>query len=203
MAFFLRLLVALCAAPLVAAAFAGVAYLALRVHPLYLLLGVVCVALALVMGWHMHHHSEDSGLAVQAFASGIVLIATVAAAYVMVFSWVAPRHMCTVVEAHTWYRLSPGGEETHDYRRLACDDGRTDRLGNAMAAQRGTDTTDQHEGTRLLVAYDPNGQLPSLVIEDQVLWVVGAGIGMGVVIVLHTGVVIADQRRRRAGKPVR
>jgi hypothetical protein len=70
-----------------------------------------------------------------------------------------------------------------------------------VAAQRGTDTTDQHEGTRLLVAYDPNERLPSLVLEDRVLWVVGAGIG--VVIVLHAGVVIADQRRRRVGEPVR
>lgn len=192
----LRLLIALCAAPLVVVAFVGVAYLAIRVHPPYLLLGLVCVALALVVGWHIHDHFEDKGPGAQAFASGIVLVATVAAAYVVALNSVAPRHMCTVVEARTWHRHSPGGDETYHYRRLACDDGRTDWLGSEMAAQEGTDTTDQHEGTRLLVAYDPNGRLPSLAIDDQVWWVVGAGIGMVLVITMHTAVVIADQRRR-------
>lgn len=194
--FLLRLLVALCAAPLVMVSFVGVAYLAIRVHPLYLLLGLVCVALALVTGWHMHSHFEDKGSGAQAFASGIVLVATIAAAYVVALNSAAPRHMCTVVEAHTWYRHTPGGGETYRHRRLVCDDGRTDRLGNEMAAQKGTDTTDQHKGTRLLVAYDPNGRLPSLAIGDQIWWAAGAGIGMLLVMTIHTGVVIADRRRR-------
>ncbi|ONI91023.1 hypothetical protein ALI144C_02075 [Actinosynnema sp. ALI-1.44] len=198
MAFGLRLLVALCAAPLVVAAFVGVAYLALRVHPLYLLLGLVCVALMLMVGWHIHRHFhvQNQGPGAQLCVSGIVFVATIAAAYVMTLSSAAPRHMCTVVEARTWHRLSPGGEETYNYRRLACDDGRTDWLGNQMASQRGTDTTDQYGGIRLRVAYDPNGQLPSLALDDQVWWVVGAGIGMVLVVALHVGVVVADQRRR-------
>lgn len=197
-AFLLRLLVALCAAPLVVAAFVGVAYLAIRVHPGYLLLGVLCVAMAVAVGWHIHHHFEDKGPGAQAFATGIVLAATIVTAYVVALNTAAPRHMCTVVEARTWHRLSPGGEEIHNYRRLACDDGRTDWLGNGIAAQKGDDTTDQHKGTRLLVAYDPNGRLPSMAIKDQVPWMVGAAIGMILVLALHTGVVIADQRRRSA-----
>ncbi|KAB2345189.1 hypothetical protein [Actinomadura rudentiformis] len=194
--FLLRLLVALCAAPLVMVSFAGVAYLAIRVHPLYILLALVCVALVLVAGWHMHEHFEDKGSGAQAFASGIVLVATAAAGYVVTLNWAAPRHMCTVVEARTWYRHTPGGGETHNYRRLACDDGRTDRLGNEVAARKGADTTDRHKGDRLLVAYDPNGRLPSLAIKDRVWWVAGAGTGMLLVMAIHIGVVIADRRRR-------
>jgi hypothetical protein len=196
------LLVALCAAPLVVAAFVGVAYLALRVDPLYLLLGLVCVALALVVGWHIHNHFEDKGPGAQAFASGMVLVATIVAAYVIALNSAAPRHMCTVVEARTLHRLSPGGEETYNYRRLVCDDGRTDWLGSELA-RNGTDTTDQHEGTRLLVAYDPNGRLPSLALGDQVGWVAGAGIGMILATATHIGVVIADQRRRRSESTLR
>jgi hypothetical protein len=194
----LRLLVALCAAPLVAAAFTGVAHLALRGHPLYLLLGLPCVALALVTGWDIHHHFEDRGLGTLVFAAGIVLAATLLAAYVAVLGLVAPRHLCTVVEAHAWHRLSPGGEETYTYRRLACDDGRTDGLGNEMAVRNGEDTTDRYRGTRLLVAYDPNGRLPSMTVGDraQVLWTAGAGIGTAAVTTLHIGVVGADRRRR-------
>jgi hypothetical protein len=202
-AFLLRLLVALCAAPLVVAAFVGVAYLALRVHPRYLLLGLVCVALALMVGRHIHNHFEDKGPGAQAFAGGIVLVATVAAAYVMALGTAAPRHMCTVVEARTWHRLSPGGEATYDYRRLACDDGRADWLGSEIAARNGTDTTDQYDGTRMLVAYDPNGRLPSLALDDRVRWTVWAGIGMVLVIAIHIGVVIADQRRRRSESSLR
>jgi hypothetical protein len=59
--FFLRQLVALCAAPLVMAAFVGVGHLAIRVHPMYLLLGLVRVGLALVVGWHVHNHFEGRG----------------------------------------------------------------------------------------------------------------------------------------------
>jgi hypothetical protein len=192
------LLVALCAIPLVMVAFAGVAHLAIRVHPLYLLLGLVCVALALVVGWHIHEHFEDQGPGPQAFASGVVLVATVAAAYVVTLGWAAPQHMCTVVEAHTWQRHSPGGDETYNHRKLACDDGRTDSLGTEVAARKGTDTTDQHKGTRMRVAYDPNGRLPSMAVNDQTWWVAGAVIGMLLAITMHTGVVIADQRRRRS-----
>jgi hypothetical protein len=194
----LRLLVALCAAPLVAAAFTGVAYLALRGHPLCLVLVLPCVALALVVGRDIRNHFEDGGTGALVFAAGLVLAATVLASYVVVLSVAAPRHMCTVVKAHTWHRLSPGGEETYTYRRLACDDGRTDGLGNAMAVRNGEDTTDRYGGTRMLVAYDPNGGLPSMTVGDRahVLWAVGAGIGMAVVTTLHIGAVSAGHRRR-------
>ncbi|WP_433264674.1 hypothetical protein ACQPZF_35735 [Actinosynnema sp. CS-041913] len=198
MRFTLRLLIAFCAAPLVAAAFVGVAYLALRVHPLYLLLVPVCVALAFVVGFHIHLHVEDEPEGSWVFASGVVLVATALAAYVIAFNFVASRHMCTVVEAHVWHQLNPGGEHTHTYRRLACDDGRTDEVGNPVAAQRGDDATDQYRGTRLLVAYDPDGRLGSHVVDDELGWQVVAGIGMVLVIAIHTGVVIGDQRRRRS-----
>ncbi|MFH8469017.1 hypothetical protein [Streptomyces sp. NPDC017991] len=192
----LRLLIALCAAPLVMATFTGVAYLGLRGNPLFLLLALAGIMLALVVGWDIHNHCEAKNATVLMFAGGIVLTTTIFAAYVATISSAAPRHMCTVVESRTLHRLSPGGEATYNYRRLDCEDGRTDHLGNELAAEKGTDTTDRYKGTRLLVAYDPNGWLPSMVVDDQVLWSVGAGIGMTVVLTLHTGVVIADQRRR-------
>ncbi|MEU5838326.1 hypothetical protein ABZ820_32300 [Streptomyces diacarni] len=196
----LRLLSALCAAPLLVAAFVGVAWLALRVHPLYLLLGSVCVALALALGCRIHSRFVDQGSAPLAFVVGVVLVATVLAGYVVAFNAVAPQHTCTVTEERTWKRYSPGGYTTYTHRRLACGDGRTDSLGSELTARQGEDTTDEKDRTRLSVAYDPNGRLPSLDLDDQFWWVLWASFGMALVIAVHVGVVIAEQRRRRGQK---
>jgi hypothetical protein len=48
----------------------------------------------------------------QAFASGVVLLATIVAAYVRTLNSAAPRHMCTVTEARILHRHSPGLAET-------------------------------------------------------------------------------------------
>ncbi|UNT00709.1 hypothetical protein MMF93_32655 [Streptomyces tubbatahanensis] len=192
----LRLLFALCAAPLLVAAFVGVAWLALRVHPSYLLLGLVCAGLALALGCRIHSHFADQGSAPLAFVMGLVLVATVLAGYVVAFNSVAPQHTCTVTEERTWKRYSPGGYTTYTHRRLACADGRTDSLGSELTARQGKDTTDKHDHTRLLVAYDPNGRLPSLDLDDQFWWVVWAIFGMALVTAVHAGVVISGQRRR-------
>ncbi|WUH98751.1 hypothetical protein OHR68_35420 [Spirillospora sp. NBC_00431] len=196
--FALRMLVAVCGAPLVAAAFTGVAYLAVSVHPRYFPLGLACVALALGVGAHAHHHFMEKSAFGLGVACGVVLVVTAATAYALVLTWVAPRHMCTVVEARTWHRLTPGGEETYNYRRLACDDGSTDRLDSGPAEMKGNDTTDKYGGDRVLVAFDPNGNLPSMAVRHRFLWLVGAGAGMVLVVTIHTGVVVGDQRRRRA-----
>ncbi|GAA4239784.1 hypothetical protein GCM10022254_61580 [Actinomadura meridiana] len=200
--FALRLLIALCAVPLVAVAFTGVGYLTVRVHSLYLLLSLACVALALMVVWHVDRLYEDEGSAIWVIGTGAVLVVAVFTGYVLTIGWIAPRHTCTVVEAGTWSRVTPGGgQENHEYRQFVCDDGRTDMLGMKPAPQMDdiTDITDRYKGSRTQVAYDPNGPLPSMTVRHRIPYLLFAAIGMAFLVVFHIVAVLDDQDRRRSG----
>lgn len=200
--FHLRLLIASCAAPLTAATFVGVAYLTVHVHLLFAGLNLGCLALTFMVGAHIVDHGKKPRGILASNIGVIVVVSTIAGAYISFFDSVAERHMCTVVEAHSQKRPGGpgGGGGTSTSRRLVCDDGHTETLGSLLATE-GTDTTDEHKGERVLVAYDPSGRLPSLdatTVDTTIGLVWLAGIGWGLTVVVHIGVIITDQSRREA-----
>lgn len=197
--FAVRLLIALSATPLVAAAVTGACRLALHVDPSYRLLLLPCAALSLVVAWHIQSFIEDRDTHTQILVACVVLFATFVTGHTAAFTWVAPRHTCTVVKAVTWKQHHDSGNVT--YRWLTCDDGHTEKLGSKPQSwAKATDITDRVAGDRVQVAYDPNGKFSSLEIRGGIWWllVIGSVISMLLALSAHTGVVVTDRRRRRS-----
>ncbi|RSN52832.1 hypothetical protein [Actinomadura sp. WAC 06369] len=197
--FAVRLLVALSATPLVAAAVTGACHLALHADPWYRLLLLPCAALSLVVAWHIQSFIEDKDTHTQVLVACVVLFTTFVTGHTAALTWVAPRHTCTVVEAVTWKQDRGFGDVT--YRRLTCDDGHTEKLGSKPQPwAKATDITDRAAGTRVQVAYDPNGSLPSLEIRGRIWWllVIGSVVSMLLTLSAHAGMVVAHRRRRRS-----
>lgn len=211
----LRLLGAVCAAPLIVGWLVAAAYLDAHLLPsplLFLVLSLVGVGLAVLIGMvfslHFRVLAPDSyygkvpyrlGVAA-AIATAVTVLATLSVSSAWAFGSIAEQRECTVValdsvvEEHT-----STGTRNYPLVRLACADGRADSIGGRSPSVTAHAWRFWEVGDHVRVAYDPSGDLPSRAADDLRMpirtWL--AGIAMAATMLLHVLIVMAVTRQRR------
>jgi hypothetical protein len=170
--FLLRLVLAVCSAPLVVGWLVGAAYLDARVFPstlLYLLLTALGVGLAVLIGILFLYYADDLGTELSegfagaaGFTSAVMVVATIAVAPAWAFGSIAEERTCVVTERGSEESMSAmdGGTRSAPLMRVRCADGLTDTVGGSSPPWSAHAWRFWAEGDEVRVAYDPGASTP-------------------------------------------